>query len=250
MFTAEEIGKLMLGLKNGQKAEELSRFFKTGKGQYGEGDRFIGINVPKVRAVVKEIRHRVPLGEMEKLLHSEWHEIRLLALLLIVEEVKSTLPSKSVPEGNPFLRERIVRFYIKHAKQANNWDLVDLSCEYVIGTWLLYPAQDGTCPDRSILDSLADSGNLWEQRISIVSTLTLIRAGQFDDTIRIAGKLLNHSHDLIQKAVGWMLREVGKKDLRTLRGFLEAHHKEMARTTLRYAIEKMDCEERLFWLKR
>lgn len=248
-------------MQNEQQRQILMRFFKTGKGEYGDGDRFIGMKVPQTRAIVKAARLDVPLDEIEKLLCSCWHEVRLCGLLLLVEEMKAALPKhtrcKCKDNAKAYeqdirraeRRECIARFYLRHARRANNWDLVDLSCGYILGEWLLHPSPDGTMPSRSILDTLATSDNLWEQRIAIVSTSMLIRNNQYDDTLRIATSLLHHPHDLMHKAVGWMLREVGKRDIDTLRSFLALHHGSMPRTTLRYAIERMDAEERRYWMK-
>ena len=250
----------MLGMHNEKQRQILARFFKTGKGEYGEGDMFIGMKVPQTRAIVKEARCDVPLEEIEKLLCSEWHEVRLCALLLLVEEMKAALPKRTSKKDmgdtaeqavrQAERRDTIARFYLRHARQANNWDLVDLSCGYIIGEWLLHPSADGSLPDRHILDSLAASDNLWEQRIAIVSTSMLIRNRQYADTLRIAAKLLHHPHDLIHKAVGWMLREVGKRDIETLHSFLSEHHDAMPRTALRYAIERMNGDERNYWMGR
>lgn len=269
MIKANDIIDTMTEMRNEAQRLVLTRFFKTGKGEYGEGDAFLGLKVPQTRAIVKEVRGDISLNEIETLLYSEWHEVRLCGFLLIVDKMKKALPGKRLnalmQNANPeswtaqqmeqathlaYQRQQLAGFYLKHARQANNWDLVDLSCEFVIGLWMLYPNADGTMPDRSILDRLAESDNLWEQRISIVSTFTLIRARQFDDTIRIATKLLHHPHDLIHKAVGWMLREVGKRDIDVLRDYLSNHAMAMPRTTLRYAIEKMDEGERKYWMGR
>ena len=260
MTTANEITERMLGMHNEAQRQILARFFKTGQGEYGEGDKFIGMKVPQTRAIVKEARCDVPLEEIEKLLYSEWHEVRLCALLLLVEEMKAALPKrtrKKTAADNDGLgtqlaerRDEIARFYLRHARQANNWDLVDLSCGYIIGEWLLHPSADGNLPSRDILDRLAASDNLWEQRIAIVSTSMLIRNRQYGDTLRIAQKLINHPHDLIHKAVGWMLREVGKRDIDMLRSFLAVHHGKMPRTALRYAIERMSKDERDYWMGR
>ena len=247
MITAKDIIDTMRGMENEKQREILQRFFKTGKGEYGEGDSFLGLKVPQTRLVVKEARLSMTLSEIEKLLYSEWHEVRLCGFLLLVEEMKAALPKRN-GTGQPDRRKEIADFYLLHARQANNWDLVDLSCSYIIGTFLLHPLPDGTMPDRNILDTLSASSNLWEQRISIVSTAALIREGQFGDTLRIAKKLLYHPHDLIHKATGWMLREVGKRNIEVLRGFLSEHHETMPRTTLRYAIEKMEPEERRMWM--
>lgn len=248
MTTANDIIETMLQMRNEKQRLILQGFFKTGKGQYGEGDKFLGLKVPQTRMVVKEARHDVPLREIETLLYSEWHEVRLCGFLLLVEEMKAALPKRK-STGCPDRRKEIAEFYLHHAKQANNWDLVDLSCSYILGTFLLYPLPDGKMPQRNILDKLSESHNLWEQRISIVATAALIKNGEFDDTLRIAEKLLHHPHDLIHKAIGWMLREVGKSDIEVLRRFLFKHHSVMPRTALRYAIEKMEPEERKRWMK-
>ena len=259
MTTAQEIESLMLEMKNEKQRQVLCRFFKTGKGEYGEGDMFIGIKVPQTRAIVKEARLDVELSEISKLFHSPWHEIRLCGFLLLVEEMKAALPrlkrkkEKQTADADIIKarrRKEIAAFYLGNARQANNWDLVDLSAPYIIGNWLLHPDESDKMADRHILDRLAESSNLWEQRIAIVSTLMLIRNHQFDDTMRIAEKLLPHRHDLIHKAVGWMLREAGKRDINTLRQFLQLHYSTMPRTALRYAIEKMSLEERKKWMKR
>lgn len=249
--TATDIIESLQLMRDERQALQLMRFFKTGKGQYGEGDRFLGLKVPQTRSVVKETKLSVPLPEIQALLSSEWHEVRLAALLLLVEEMKAAIPKKNQsPLLNASRRQLIASFYLRNAHRANNWDLVDLSCPKIIGEWLLYPAPDGNLPSRWILDNLARSRSLWLQRIAIVSNWRLIKEYQFDDTIRIAEKLLNHPHDLIHKAIGWMLREVGKKDSDTLTRFLEAHYSQMPRTALRYAIEKMDESSRHYWLRR
>lgn len=248
MTTANDIIETILPMRNEKQRLILQGFFKTGKGQYGEGDKFLGLKVPQTRMVVKEARLDVPLHEIETLLYSEWHEVRLCGFLLLVEEMKATLPKRN-RTGCPGRRKEIADFYLLHAQQANNWDLVDLSCSYILGTFLLYPLPDGKMPKRNVLDRLSESSNLWEQRISIVSTAALIKNGEFDDTLRIAEKLLCHPHDLIHKAVGWMLREVGKKDIEVLRRFLFKYHKVMPRTALRYAIERIEPQERKKWME-
>ena len=207
-----------------EKKIVLPRFFKTGKGEYGEGDRFIGVIVPNVRKVAKAYKD-CPLDVVEMLLESEWHECRLCALLILREKYKVD------PEG-------IVDFYLKHTRGINNWDLVDLSAPYILGTYLVDKA------DRQIIYDLAASPQMWERRIAVVSTLMLIRNNQFEDTVRLAEILLFSDHDLMQKAVGWMLREVGKRDETLLRKFLDIHCQEMPRTMLRYAIEKFPPEVR------
>jgi len=213
-----------------EKARILPRFFKTGKGEYGEGDRFMGVTVPNIRKVVKSNKD-VSLELVEKLLQSEWHEVRMCAVLLLVEKFKKQ-------------QEAVLEVYLRNTERINNWDLVDLSAPQIVGGYLLNKS------DRSLLYRLAKSESLWERRIAIVSTLTFIRNGQFDDTIAISEMLLKDSHDLIHKATGWMLREMGKRDLALLREFLSKHSGTMSRTTLRYAIEKMDPDERKFWMKK
>lgn len=249
MTTAQEITALLESMRDERQAATLMRFFKTGKGEYGEGDCFLGLKVPQTRMVVNAARLDVALSEIEKLLYSHWHEARLAGFLLLVEEMKAALPSKrkNTIDGAK-RRDEIAGFYLRHARQANNWDLVDLSCPKIIGEWLLHPSADGKLPDRSILYSLIESVNLWERRIGIVSTWRLIKDGQINDALRLSARLLNDRHDLIHKATGWMLREVGKKDIDALTDFLEAHVHEMPRTALRYAIEKMDERQRKFWL--
>lgn len=251
MTTADDIITTLLSMENAKQREVLMRFFKTRKGEYGEGDKFIGLRVPQTRSIVKMAKLDVPLCEIEKLLQAEWHEVRLCGFLLLVEEMKTALPRKKKHDNQDMAkrREQIAHFYLSHAQKANNWDIVDLSCGHIIGEWLIYPNSENLLPDRSILDTLAKSGNLWEQRISIVSTSRLIREKQFDDTLRIATLLLSHKHDLIHKATGWMLREVGKRNIDVLRTFLAKHRSHMPRTSLRYAIEQMDLEERMFWMK-
>ena len=249
MITADDGIAALMTLENQEQRQVLRRFFKTGPGEYGEGDKFLGIKVPQTRAVVKEARLQVPLDEITRLLYSPWHEARLCGFLLLVEEMK---PHRTLrPTGSDALsshRDTIAKHYLRHARQADNWDLVDLSCPGIVGEWLLTPMPDGTMPPRDILDSLASSHDLWEQRIAIVSTLALIRKYQFDDTLRIATRLLRHPHPLIHKATGRMLREAGKRDIGTLRDYLSAHYDGLPRTSLRYAIERMDENERHYWL--
>lgn len=251
MVTAFEIETAMRQMADTEQQRILSRFFKTGEGEYGAGDVFLGIKVPQTRAVVKEARLQVPLTEIETLLQSPYHEVRLCGFLLLVEEMNAAMPRRGIDSREKALRRaEIANFYIANARQANNWDLVDLSCYKIVGQWLLHPQADGTMPGRDILDTLARSDNLWEQRIAIVSTMMLIRAGQYDDTLRIATLLLGHPHDLIHKAIGWMLREIGKRDLASLAAYLDTHYSELHRTTLRYAIERLDPAERQAWLSR
>ena len=202
-----------------EKKVVLPRFFKTGKGEYGEGDQFLGVIVPNTRKVAKKYRD-ASYDVLDALLESEWHECRLCALLILREKYKT-------------VQEEVVRFYLSHTKGINNWDLVDLSAPYILGDYLTNRS------DRDILYKLAESSVMWEQRIAVVATLMLIRHGQFEDTVRLAEYFLNTRHDLMQKAVGWMLREVGKRDQDLLIAFLEAYGNRMPRTMLRYAVEKL-----------
>lgn len=219
------------------QVEGLMRFFKTGPGQYGEGDKFLGIKVPVTRSVVKECWKDVGFKELEECIMSKYHEIRLAALLTLVQIFAHA-------KKNPELQEQCVDFYLLHTDRINNWDLVDLSCYELIGTWLLDK-------DRTLLYDLARNGrNIWEQRIGMVSTMQFIRHGQTADTYAIADILLNHKHDLIQKAVGWLLREAGKRDADELRRWLQPRANTMPRTALRYAIEKFPDSERRFWLAK
>ena len=224
----------LLSIANPEKGQFLQGFFKTGKGQYAEGDILLGICVPHTRDIVKR-SHPLPFDEIQTLLDSEYHEARLAGLLFLVKQFKKTNKEEE--------RKAIFDFYLQNARKANNWDLVDVTCRDIIGAYLLDKE------DRNILYQLTESDNLWEQRMAIVSTWTFIKYRQFDDTLAIAEKLLNHKHDLMHKAVGWMLREVGKKDRETLVAFLEIHHKKMPRTTLRYAIEHFAPDERTRFMK-
>jgi 3-methyladenine DNA glycosylase AlkD len=203
------------------RATHSLRFFKTGPGQYGEGDKFLGLTVPAMRTVVRKYRGLDDDAVLE-LLASPWHEDRLVAVLLLVEGYK---------RGDELRRGKVHRAYLANARWINNWDLVDCSAEYVIGAHLV-------ADEIRLLERLARSKNLWERRIAIVATFHFIKRGEFRPTLRIATMLLGDSHDLIHKAVGWMLREVGKRDRKALDGFLKRHYRKMPRTMLRYAIER------------
>jgi 3-methyladenine DNA glycosylase AlkD len=233
-MNAEFILQELLSVADPEKAKFLQGFFKTGKGQYAEGDVMLGIVVPLIRDIVKK-SPVFPFDEIQVLLDSKYHEARLAGLLFLVKQFRKAKEAE---------RKEIFDFYLKNARKANNWDLVDVTCRNVIGLYLLDKE------DRSVLYRLAESDNLWEQRISIVSTWTFIKNRQFDDTLAIAEKLLAHKHDLMHKAVGWMLREVGKKDRQTLVDFLEVHYKNMPRTALRYAIEHFSPEDRAHFMKK
>ena len=228
----------MLSHADASQVPGLARFFKTGPGQYGYGDKFLGIKVPVTREVVKECWKSVGFPELEECITSEYHEVRLAALLALVEVFKHA-------KKDPTLRRQCVDFYLAHTACINNWDLVDLSCYPLLGEWLLHAS------DRSLLYNLARNGRtLWEQRIGMVSTMTFVRHGQLEDTFAIADILLHHPHDLIHKAVGWLLREAGKKDKAALEAYLRGRYQTMPRTMLRYAIEKFPENERQFYLAK
>ena len=227
----------MLLKEDPSQVEGLSRFFKTGPGQYGEGDIFLGIKVPVTRAIVKACWKELTLSDLEECVLNPYHEVRLAALLALVEMFSHSKKDRA-------FQKECVDFYLSHTGRINNWDLVDLSCYPLLGVWLLDK-------DRSLLYDLARDGKtIWEQRIGIVSTMTFIRHGQLDDTFSIADILLHHPHDLIHKAVGWLLREAGKKDEVALTEFLKSRHKTMPRTMLRYAIEKFPEEKRAVFLMK
>ncbi|MBI5903301.1 MAG: DNA alkylation repair protein [Deltaproteobacteria bacterium] len=209
------------------RAIHLQRFFKTGKGEYAEGDQFIGVTVPAIRKVVRQFRD-LPLSEAKKLLKSSIHEERLLALLILVHQYKNTDES---------FRKRIFNFYLSHLSYVNNWDLVDVSCRDIIGGYL-------ENKNRKLLYQLAKSKRLWDRRVAIISTYFFIRKGDSEDTLKIASLLLKDKEDLIHKAVGWMLREVGKQNERILEDFLNEHSNVMPRTMLRYAIERLSEKKR------
>ncbi len=236
MLPAKEIKQQLLALACDEKRQVLQRFFKTEKGQYGYGDKFLGVTVPQQRALIKQCSD-VPLSEIEVLLHDEYHECRLTALLLLVRKFRA--------EKQQLVRKSYLDFYIANVDFINNWDLVDLSAPDIVGGWFLDEK------DRSDLLRWAQSEHLWLQRIAIVGTLRLIRVGQFTDTLRVADVLLHHRHDLIQKAVGWMLREVGKRNFEVEYAFLveNSRYKTMPRTMLRYAIECFPDDLRRDFLK-
>ena len=223
------------------QVEGLSRFFKTGPGPYGEGDKFLGIKVPVTREVVKACWRETSKQDLGACIASEYHEVRLAALLALVEIFAY---AKRFPVKPGISQQDCVDFYLAHTDRINNWDLVDLSCYPLLGVWLLDK-------DRQLLYDLARNGKtIWEQRIGIVSTMTFIRHGQLQDTFDIADILLHHPHDLIHKAVGWLLREAGKRDKEALVTYLEPRYQTMPRTMLRYAIEKFPEAERIVYLQR
>lgn len=282
MDTMSNLEDRMRAAADPSQVEGLSRFFKTGPGQYGEGDKFLGIKVPVTRSIVKACWRETDWAELERCMASEYHEVRLAALLVLVEifahaerlpvkpamtlcpattscptttscpaTMSCTATTSCPATTGHLLRQRCVDFYLGHTGRINNWDLVDLSCYPLLGEWLL-PQQN-----RSLLYNLARNGRtIWEQRIGIVSTMTFVRHGQLADTFAIADILLHHPHDLIHKAVGWLLREAGKRDREALEGWLQGtpdrtsvpRYRRMPRTMLRYAIEKFPEADRQRYL--
>lgn len=230
----EHINAKLLELASPEGAEKALYFFKVGEGEYAQGDQFLGIRNPQLRELVKAHK-TIPLEQIVTLLSSPYHEARHLALMLMVyqyERCKSTA-----------LRDTIVKAYLDNTKFINNWDLVDGSCYKILGHHL-------DQKERTVLHQLSQSDSVWERRISIVSTYYFIKNSDFNDTFTIAEKLLNDQHDLIHKAVGWMLKEVGKRNEAQLTRFLDAHYQTMARTTLRYSIEKLNKQQRTFYMHK
>lgn len=238
--------------RNEQQRQVLMRFFKTDKGDYGEGDEFLGLKVPQTRAIVKAVAADMPLNEVPELLQSRWHEVRLCGLLILVDKFEKAASKRLIYDQQAIqTRDEIVQLYLRYADRANNWDLVDLSAPKIIGHWLLLPSALGDADyKRKVLDELAASDCLWKQRISIVCTWKTSQQGELSWCWRYAEKHLHHPHDLMHKAVGWMLREMGKRDMSILRKFLDLHAHEMPRTALHYAIEKMSESERKAWMKK
>lgn len=234
-MSARQVNQDLQSYAKPSKAHDLQRFFKTGPGEYGEGDVFIGVVVPDTRKVARTYSN-LSFAELEKLLESDIHESRLCALIILTLQFKAATDSST--------QKKIFDFYIKqlHRGHINNWDLVDVSAP-IIGAFLIE-----TSDPYPLLTKLAKSKNLWERRTAMIFTFAFIRAGELDPTIEIAEQLLKDKHDLIHKAVGWMLRELGKRNIDLLRQFLSAHANQMPRTSLRYAIERMPERERKKWL--
>ena len=234
MIAQNIIDELLLH-SNTEKAKHDQIFFKTAKGEYGEGDVFVGVPVPELRKLAKKYED-LSIPGIKKLVTNQFHEARFIALILLIARFK-----KEESDG----RRKIAKLYLSITQYVNNWDLVDASAPYILGNFLFE-----NISERVLLYDLAKYGSLWEQRIAIVSTLTFIRNGEFQETLRLSEMLLGHSHDLIHKAVGWMLREVGKRDRNVLEQFLQKNAPQMHRTTLRYSIEHFDNEERKRILSR
>ena len=247
-MTAKEVIQYMESLRNEEQRIGLMRFFKTGKGEYGEGDEFLGLKVPETREVVKYAKD-VPFEEIPELLTNPYHEIRLCGFLLLVKRFEELATKKIINDETAIeARDAIVKMYLEYADYANNWDLVDLSAPKIIGHWLMLPSH---LDDKlATMDGLATSDSLWRKRISMMSTWMTSRYEDPSWCLRYAEMHLHNPHDLMHKAVGWMLREMGKQvNMDLLRDFLERHAHEMPRTMLRYAIEKMGEDERQYWMK-
>ncbi len=252
VMTAGDVVAYMESLKNEEQREILMRFFKTGPGEYGEGDEFLGLKVPQTREIVKAAGRDFPLCEVPELLTNRWHEVRLCGLLILVAKFEK-LATKRLENDAEAVKKRdeILKMYLQYAEYANNWDLVDLSVHKILGHWLLLPSNlGGRDYKEHLLDELAQSNNLWKQRMSMVCTWKTTQQGEPSWCLRYAEMHLHHPHDLMHKAVGWMLRELGKRiSMDLLRGFLRHHVHEMPRTMLRYAIEKMSDAERREWMQ-
>jgi len=237
MADLEQLRTELRTISNPVKAKLLQGYFKTGKGEYGEGDKFLGVTVPASRKIAIRFKS-LSFVEIAKLLQSKIHEERLIALLILVQKFN---------KANEATQKEIYEFYLKNTKYINNWDLVDLSSHEIVGGHLL---RRGLAKSKPILIKLAKSKNIWERRIAVISTFEFIRNNKFDESLKLAEILLEDTHDLMHKAVGWMLREVGKRDLKAEIRFLDKHYKKMPRTMLRYAIEKFPEKLRMSYLKK
>lgn len=238
MSTYQDIIETCTKQSDSQRAKHSQRFFKTGKGEYAEGDVFLGVNVPQQRAIAKEFRSRLSESDVLRLLQSKYHEHRLIALFILVDWFE---------KGDDQQQEHIYNLYLHYIKCVNNWDLVDSSAHKIVGMHIWNTSNGQALND---LFRLAHAENLWERRIAMIATAAFITNGYFDPTIQLAHTLINDSHDLIHKAVGWMLREVGKKDELVLLNFLDLHAGVMPRTMLRYSIERLSKEQRNAYLKK
>lgn len=244
---ADEIIEAMTALRNDSQREILMRFFKTGPGQYGEGDQFLGIKVPETRLIAKTAVD-LPLDEVPTLLTSQWHEVRLCGFLILTYQMQN-LCKKMLLNNTRAIdeRDKLVSLYLDYADKANNWDLVDLSAPKILGQWMIVPSHIKS--RLSIMDALAQSDSLWRQRIAMVCTWKTTQSGEPSLAMRYAEMLIFHPHDLIHKAVGWMLREVAHRcDKALVEVFLDRYASTMPRTALRYAIEKFPAEERQYWM--
>ena len=257
-MTAKEIIRYMESMQDDEQRQILMRFFKTGPGEYGEGDEFLGLKVPQTREVVKAVPKDFPLSDVPELLMNRWHEVRLCGLLILVAKFEKLATKRLACDVAAMQgRDEILRMYLQYAEQANNWDLVDLSAPKILGGWLVLPTPSPHLSSlnldykRQVVDALAQSNHLWKQRMSMVCTWKTTQQGDPSWCLRYAEIHLHHPHDLMHKAVGWMLREMGKRvSMDLLRDFLRQHAHEMPRTMLRYAIEQMSEQERKEWMLR
>lgn len=251
ILSARDVIAYMETLRNDAQRRVLMGFFKTGPGEYGEGDEFLGLKVPQTREVVKAVAKDFPLSEVPELLMNRWHEVRLCGLLILVSKFEKHATKRLENNAEAIKkRDEILSMYLQYAEQANNWDLVDLSVPKILGHWLLLPSDLGDRDYKTkVLDELARSSCLWKQRMSMVCSWKTSQLGDPSWCLRYAEIHLHHPHDLMRKAVGWMLREMGKRcSMEMLRDFLRQHAHEMPRTMLRYAIEKMPEHERQEWM--
>ena len=253
MTICQQIIDEMTALKNEEQMKNLMRFFKTGKGEYGEGDLFLGLKNPQSREFVKKYYKDVPLTEIETLLRHPYHEIRFCGFMILVEQFLKLIPKKGFANDIDRMsqRDQIMQIYLNNSTFCNNWDLVDLSAPKLLGKWYFLESSVSQIEKEAIVERYSHSANLWQRRISMVFTWSTTREKHPEIALRQALIHLPDKHDLMQKAVGWMLREVGSvcsKDI--LREFLEDNYSRMSRTTLRYAIEKLDANERKYWLER
>ncbi|MGE8433504.1 DNA alkylation repair protein [Chryseobacterium joostei] len=231
----KEIKEALAVLSIPEKAEFFPRFFKTGKGEYGEGDLFLGVKVPDQRSVAKEYYSRLNLEELSELLSSKYHEHRLTALFMLISKFEKTKDNT--------IKDEVVKFYLNHLKYVNNWDLVDSSCYKILGRYAFENKKE------SLLRDLSEAEEMWHKRIAVVGTMNYVKKGSYDLTKEFVTRNLKHSHDLMHKANGWLLREMGNKNEKELISYLNIYYKEMPRTCLRYAIEKLDEEVRQDYLK-
>lgn len=241
IYRSTDIINAFTSLHDEKKALHLSRFFKTGEGEYGEGDKFLGITVPQTRSIVKKYAKHLTAEEIVTTINSEWHEIRLAGFLLLIEEFRS-----AIKHGDFDHAKSCLDLYIANLDKGNNWDLVDLVAPNILGEWVVLVPEE-----EKLLHELSSTNNLWSQRVAIVATFALIKRGIFKSTLLIAEKYLPHRHDLIHKATGWMLREVGKRGgKKELTEFLNLYKSKMPRTMLRYAIERFPEEERRAFMQK